>query len=299
MNTVSEKVVISQANLFGGDDRVVLTTTKPTQRVIKPKKSDIWFNRINLFSKSSERDFSNGHLDYKTGDGRDYSQLLASIESAIGLVPVIRKQRWKLDQHRNPLYRVDGVSNKFVGETSFDGSQTSFVNELRMMSLIQSAKTVVARQFLSNGEAHFIVVHAIDLLVLRLRKRLPKESPERIVGTFLEAACQHDFLDDLRSGETLRAEQKRYATRLRRAKRKVEKLKSLGITKTVEEILAEGDEQRQAKVDAEKQANKEVRLLEPEPTETEQLQDVYASDLSEDLSFDDSMFLVEEDEFEM
>jgi hypothetical protein len=154
-------------------------------------------------------------------------QEIEKLEEALGLLPISRLNKWSLSKSGMPLYRVSKKEGLLLeGEYPIVDAKCAG-GQIRIEMTMATARTAVGSMFL-DPESNVLVLYALYLLGLRLRGMSGEEDPKSILVVFLEHLGQFNYLDDTRSGETLRLAKKRHDTRTRRLNKEVERLLAEG-----------------------------------------------------------------------
>lgn len=153
-----------------------------------------------------------------TSDTKADNMTIARLETALGLAPHIKDGKWVKDE-LGFTYRRVGPG--FKGDRKM-GDRTSLLRSLNKMLITQSARSALEPLF--TDPCCWLILASVGVLSARLNMMEEDEDPYACYQAFLEVLCQHDFIDNQRSGDTIRSLTRRENERNRRASRKADKL---------------------------------------------------------------------------
>jgi hypothetical protein len=240
---------ISQQNIFGGTDEIQISN-KPTgivERKAVPK--------LNRDAETSGK--KNAGRSVQQNSAKD--NLIEQVEDILGFRAIRRNGSWCRDKENTSL-----LMYSFNEKCNFDGpnplgSKGSMCRDLLIQTYISSARSKFSPLFL-QGEEEPIVRDAVTIFAMRMRSALPTEDPSLMLHAITGILGQHDFIDNNRSGETIRRNMKREKMRTSRANKRVAEAKAKGEVLTFEEAYS--------------QARGQAKKLTIEPITEESIQEV-------------------------
>ncbi len=212
----AEQQHVVQGGLFG-DEEVVVTATVKKPQTSKTKKWVVTGRKFLFGNNENRRPVKIVPIEqYKTRNTGDVDFLLSSVESLLGFRPKLTsdKKRWEITKNGDPLYDVlTGEKFIFVGPDPV--GPRSAVRDMRVSQAILHVRSFMAKEFM-QGEDDFIVKHTAQLLSMRLQSMRDDEDVSAMTKALLELIRQHDFIDNARTGETIRNCTKYQQTRMAR-----------------------------------------------------------------------------------
>lgn len=209
-----------QIDLFGGV--IPATSAKPrTERKVQREK--IVFDRKALWSSSgylpgaklvAEEDLVKAK---STTDTRCDNAIVEKLEMALGIKPKVVKGEWIRDVFG---FQYQRTGKPFTGAMRF-GERGSALRDLNSSLILNSARAGIEPLF--TNRHCWLVVNSLKVLEARLRMMDECEDHQACLKVFLEVLAQHDFIDNTRSGETIRSLTKRDQMRALRAKTRADK----------------------------------------------------------------------------
>lgn len=204
-----------QTDLFGAE------IAKPSVTEGKPRKmkpaTKLVFDRKALWSTSGylpgakEVDEDDVAKATATSDTRSDNATIERLEAALGLAPLVKNGQWMFDA-MGFLYRR--VGKPFTGTRQF-GGKGQLVRELNHQLTLRTAREAIEPLF--TDPCSWLVINSVSVLNKRLWMMAPEEDHKACLAAFLEVMSQHDFIDNSRSGETIRSLTKRDQMREKRA----------------------------------------------------------------------------------
>lgn len=263
--------VIQQGCLFGAID-------KDGEPILDEQNQPAMFDELKVIVSGQQPRLSqpkeqvyqglNRKLAYKgmpmrprgPGDKSVTDIVLANVEATLGLVPFLeydnRRSRdprtgqpvlervvtgWKMCKSTgDPLYRVN-IPEKL----RFTGGEPVGPDPLVRQALVQTAVRFLrdkAAAMYVEGESHFVVETAVQLFLMRARQMEPDEDPMLMARAVVEHLVQFDPLERAYNGETIHKATNRDQTRHRRAQARVDAAAKQGKSLTLEEALAEAEQ---------------------------------------------------------
>lgn len=144
------------------------------------------------------------------------------LEQALFMSPVVRNGDWALDGQFY-AYRITKPIN---GPREF-GSRGSILRDATHYMVQTSAKRVLEEAY--KYPESWLPRWAYWLFCHRLRKAGDNEDPYALLKAFTAVMTQHDFLDETRSGDTMRKAVKRHRINSHRAELRQAKAKSASL----------------------------------------------------------------------
>jgi hypothetical protein len=157
-----------------------------------------------------------------TSDTKADNMTIERLEVSIGLAPVIKNGKWVQDELG---YTYRRVGKGFKGDRQL-GARGSMVRDLNKQNVLTMARRAMEPLF--NDPCCWIILNSIGLLATRLNMMDEDEDPYACLAAFLEVMCQHDFIDNQRSGDTIRSITRRENERDRRRNKKAQREASKG-----------------------------------------------------------------------
>lgn len=209
-----------QIDLFGA---VVPTTSAKPKTERKAQREKIVFDRKALWSSSgylpgaklvAEADVAKVT---STTDTRCDNAIVERLEVALGMKPKVVKGEWIRDVLG---FQYQRTGKPFTGAMRF-GERGSALRDLNSSLVLNSARAGIEPLF--TNRHCWLVVNSLKVLEARLRMMDESEDHQACLKVFLEVLAQHDFIDNTRSGETIRSLTKRDQMRELRAKARADK----------------------------------------------------------------------------
>lgn len=193
------------------------SSRKPKEHTSKMVVSPLKVDRRTLWGSGS-------HLsNYEDDDTRSIlgtesfteNSTIERLEAALFMSPVVKKGEWVRDGTFY-AYRV----TKLVMGPKTCGTKGTMLHDCTMLLIKSSAQKVLDTTFDDTGS--WLPKWAYWLFCYRLLKADVSEDPYELLKAFTAVMSQQDFLDASRKGESLRRLTKRFATREKRAKARLE-----------------------------------------------------------------------------
>lgn len=146
-----------------------------------------------------------------TSDTRSDNSTIERLEKALGMAPVIKDGKWQTDELG---YQYRRVGKPFKGSRVF-GKRGSMIWELNRQFVLTSARDALEPVF--TDPCCWLIINSVHVLAIRLRMMDEDEDPCACLQAFLQVMTQHDFIDNSRTGETIRRLTKRDQMREKRA----------------------------------------------------------------------------------
>lgn len=203
-----------QTDLFG---EVIATPSVRTQAQRKVTSTKLVFDRKALWSTSGylpgavQVEKENLAEATSTSDTRSDNATLERLEQALGLEPLTKNGQWVSDA-LGYHYRRKG--KPFTGAKRF-GEKGSLLRDLNKQLTLTSARDAIEPLF--TDPCSWLVINSIIVLDVRLRMMAADEDHQSCLKAFLGVLAQHDFIDNSRTGETIRSLTRRDQSRDRRA----------------------------------------------------------------------------------
>lgn len=203
-----------QTDLFG---EVIRTTSVRTQPVRKTASTKLVFDRKALWSTSG---YLPGAVEVEKGDvaqvmatsdTRSDNATIERLERALGLEPLVRNGQWVSNTFGFEYRRV---GKPFKGARRF-GERGSMFRDLNKQLTLTSARDAIEPLF--HDPCSWLVINSIIVLDVRLKMMDADEDHQYCLKAFLQVLAQHDFIDNTRTGETIRSLTKRDQMREQRA----------------------------------------------------------------------------------
>jgi hypothetical protein len=192
---------------------------KAPVKVLIDRKA-LWSNNSYGFGGIRELDEDEDIAEAKaTSDTKADNMTIERLEARLGLAPVIKNGQWVKDE-LGYTYRRVGAG--FKGERVM-GDRGSMLRELNKMMVLTSARTSLEPLF--TDPCCWLILASVGVLANRLNLMEADEDPYCCLAAFLEVLCQHDFIDNQRSGDTIRSLTRRDNERERRRTKKAAKSK--------------------------------------------------------------------------
>ena len=234
-----------QVDLFGFDtvglsfneqQEVRAVTRKPSVTVVIDRKA-LWSSNTYGFGGIRELgDDEDVASATATSDTKADNMTIERLEKKLGLAPVIKDGQWVRDELGFTYRRV---GSKFIGERKL-GEQGSMLRSLNKQMVLTSARSALEPLF--NDPCCWVILASMGVLAARLNMMSPEEDPYACLTAFLEVMAQHDFIDNQRSGDTIRSLTRRENERQRRisnkeAKRAKEEAKTKAKNEAIERLM--------------------------------------------------------------
>lgn len=203
-----------QTDLFGDVIRTPSVRKQPERNTVSTK---LVFDRKALWSMSGylpgsvEVEKENVADVMSTSDTRSDNATIERLEKALGLEPLVKNGQW-LNDELGFQYRL--VGKPFKGARRF-GEKGSLFRDLNKQLTITSARDALEPLF--RDPCSWLVINSITVLDVRLRMMSADEDHQYCLKAFLGVLAQHDFIDNTRTGETIRSLTKRDQMREKRA----------------------------------------------------------------------------------
>lgn len=146
-----------------------------------------------------------------TSDTKSDNSTIERLEQKLGLRPDIKDGKWVRDE-TGFQYRRFGA--KFQGERKL-GESGTMLRDLNKRMVLTSARSALEPLF--TDPCCWIILAAVGVLATRLNMMDADEDPYSCLTAFMEVMAQHDFIDNQRSGETIRSLTRAHNERERRA----------------------------------------------------------------------------------
>ncbi|WP_020190549.1 hypothetical protein, partial [Pseudomonas putida] len=121
------------------------------------------------------------------------------------------RSKWQTDELG---YQYRRVGKPFKGSRVF-GKRGSMIWELNRQFVLTSARDALEPVF--TDPCCWLIINSVHVLAIRLRMMDEDEDPYACLQAFLQVMTQHDFIDNSRTGETIRRLTKRDQMREKRA----------------------------------------------------------------------------------
>lgn len=209
-----------QIDLFGG---VIPTTSAKPRTESKVQREKIVFDRKALWSSSgylpgaklvAEEDLAKAK---STTDTRCDNAIVERLELALGIKPKVVKGEWIRDVFG---FQYQRIGKPFTGAMRF-GERGTALRDLNSSLVLNAARAGIEPLF--TNRHCWLVVNSLKVLEARLRMMDECEDHQACLKVFLAVLAQHDFIDNTRSGETIRSLTKRDQMRALRAKARADK----------------------------------------------------------------------------
>lgn len=204
-----------QIDLFGDVIRTPSVRKQPERKTINTK---LVFDRKALWSTSGylpgavQVEKENVADAMSTSDTRSDNATIERLEIALGLEPRLKNGQWLHDELG---FQYRRVGKPFKGARRF-GEKGSLFRDLNKQLTLTSARDALEPLF--HDPCSWLVINAIIVLDVRLRMMEADEDHQYCLKAFLGVLAQHDFIDNTRTGETIRSLTKRDQMRDKRAK---------------------------------------------------------------------------------
>lgn len=207
-------------DLFGQAIAAPKAATKPSAVRKTPVK--IVIDRKALWSTAGNSSYSSRGISMldddedvadatATSDTTCDNATIERLEAALGMAPLIKDNQWVRDMGS---FEYKLVGKPFKGNRPF-GARGTMQRDLTQMAVLSSARSALEPAF--SDPCCWLVLNALGLFAVRLRKMDESEDPYSCLQAFCQVMLQHDFIDNTRSGETIRSLTKRDRERDRRA----------------------------------------------------------------------------------
>lgn len=209
-----------QTDLFG---EALPTPSVKSQHERKKPREKLVFDRKALWSSSGylpgikKVEAGDVARATSTADTRCDNAVIERLEHALGLEPKVRKGQWLKDALG---FQYRRVGKPFKGAMTF-GELGSAFRDLNTQLILSSARAAIEPLF--TNRHCWLVINSLKVLEARLRMMDEDEDHQYCLKAFLQVLAQHDFIDNSRSGETIRSRTKRDQMREIRAKQRAEK----------------------------------------------------------------------------
>lgn len=157
-----------------------------------------------------------------TSDTKADNMTIERLEASIGLAPIIKNGKWVQDELGFTYRRV---GKGFKGDRPL-GARGTMLRDLNKQNVLAMARQAIEPLF--NDPCCWIILNSIGVLAARLNMMDDDEDPYACLAAFLEVMCQHDFIDNQRSGDTIRSITRRENERDRRRNNKAKRDASKG-----------------------------------------------------------------------
>ncbi|WP_116826563.1 MULTISPECIES: hypothetical protein [Pseudomonas syringae group] len=208
-----------QTDLFG---EVIRTPSVRKQLERKTTTTKLVFDRKALWSTSGYLpgavtvDKAKAAEVLATSNTRSDNATIERLEKALGLEPLVKNGQWLNDTFG---FKYRRVGKPFKGAKCF-GEKGSLFRDLNRQLVLSSAWSAIEPLF--HGPS-WLVSNSITVLETRLRMMDADEDHQFCLKVFLHVLAQHDYIDNSRTGETIRSLTKRDQMREKRAKERAEK----------------------------------------------------------------------------
>ncbi|MFJ3110166.1 hypothetical protein [Pseudomonas putida] len=208
-----------QTDLFG---EVIRTPSVRTRQERKKPSSKLVFDRKALWSTSGylpgavQVDKEDMAEAMSTSDTRSDNATIERLEKALGLAPLVVNGQWVSNTFGFEYRRV---GKPFKGARRF-GEKGELFRDLNRQMTLTSARAAIEPLF--HDPCSWLVMNSISVLDVRLRMMDADEDHQYCLKAFLQVLAQHDFIDNTRTGETIRSLTKRDQMREKRAAKRAE-----------------------------------------------------------------------------
>ncbi|MBF6042926.1 hypothetical protein K5E40_18965 [Pseudomonas baetica] len=209
-----------QTDLFG---EVIRTPSVRKQSDRKATATRLVFDRKALWSTSGylpgavQVDKENVAEVMATSDTRSDNATIERLEKALGLEPLVKNGQWLNDTFG---FQYRRVGKPFKGAKRY-GEKGSLFRDLNKQLVLTSARSAIEPLF--HDPCSWLVINSIIVLDVRLRMMDADEDHQYCLKAFLQVLAQHDFIDNTRTGDTIRSLTKRDQMREMRAKQRAAK----------------------------------------------------------------------------
>lgn len=221
---------------FTEQQQVTASSRKAPVRLQIDRKA-LWSQNSYGFGGIRELDDDEDLADaISTSDTKADNMTIERLETCLGLAPVIKDGKWVQDELGFTYRRV---GKGFKGDRHL-GARGSMVRDLNKQNVFTMARRAMEPLF--NDPCCWIILNSIGVLAARLNMMDDDEDPYACLNAFLGVMCQHDFIDNQRSGDTIRSITRRENERDRRRSKKAIREASKGAQSLKRPLDAEDDE---------------------------------------------------------